>query len=73
MDRATLENLQRALDRKAAPRDIRNDLWSYLDKAERGDEDSIDLALILEKMELPEALEEFRRLLTKIIAREAPR
>ena len=74
MDRSIIDSLQRVLSRDiAAPEDIRHDLWSCLDLAPVGDEDALDLAFILEKMELPAALDEFQRTLSQICARKPPR
>jgi hypothetical protein len=73
MDRSMIDSLQRVLARTAAPEDIRIDLWACLDLAPIGDEDALDLLFILEKMELPAALDEFQRTLSRIGARELHR
>jgi hypothetical protein len=70
MDRSIIDNLQRVLAKSAAPEDIRNDLWAHLDLAPVSDEDALDLRFVLEKMELPAALDEFQRILSQIRARE---
>ncbi len=73
MDRSIIDSLQRVLARRAAPEDIRNDLWACLDLAPVGDEDALDLRFVLEKMELPAALDEFQRTLSQICARDPHR
>lgn len=70
MDRSIIDSLQRVLAKSAAPEDIRNDLWAYLDLVPDGDEDALDLRFVLEKMELPAALDEFRQILSQIRARD---
>jgi hypothetical protein len=74
MDRSIIDSLQRVLDRKdAAPEDLRDDLWACLDLAPVGDEDALDLRFLLEKMELPAALDEVQRVLSQIRHREPRR
>ena len=71
MDRAVIDSLQRVLARRSAsPEDLRNDLWACLDLVSDPDEDALDLRFILEKMELPSALDEFQRILSQIRALE---
>jgi hypothetical protein len=71
MDQAILDSLQQTLVKQGVtPHDVRNELWSHLDRAPLSDEDAIDLLLILEKMELPAALEEFQRTLSQILGRK---
>jgi hypothetical protein len=72
MDRSIIDSLQRVLTRRdATPEDIRNDLWACLDLVSADDADALDLRFLLEKMELPAALDEFHRTLCQILARGA--
>jgi hypothetical protein len=74
MEQSIIDSLQRVLGRKnAAPEDIRSDLRACLDLAPVGDEDALDLRFLLEKMELPAALDEFQRALSQIRDREPRR
>jgi hypothetical protein len=71
MDRSIIDSLQRVLGRRnVAPEDLRNDLWACLDLAPGDDDDALDLRFLLEKMELPAALDEFQRVLSQIRNRE---
>ncbi len=74
MDRSIIDSLERVLassssSSSSGSEDIRSSLWACLDHAPPGDEDAIDLRFVLEKLDLPAALEEFRRLLAEIRAR----
>lgn len=71
MDRSIIDSLERVLasSSTSGPDDIRSALWACLDDAPPGDEDALDLRFVLEKLDLPEALDEFRRLLAAISAR----
>ncbi len=72
MDRSIIDSLERVLASSSSssePEDIRSGLWACLDHAPPGDEDALDLRFVLEKLDLPAALEEFRRLLSEISAR----
>jgi hypothetical protein len=71
MDRFLIDNLHRVLARRnMAPEAIRNDLWDYLDLADGDDEDANDLRFVLEKVDMPAALDEFEQALGQIRARE---
>ncbi len=71
MDRSIIDALQHVLARRSvAPEDLRNDLRACLDLAPADDDDANELRFILEKMDLPAALDELQVALSQIRARE---
>lgn len=74
MDRSIIDTVQRILaERRGAPEEIRDDLLARLDLAHADDADANDLRFILEKMDMPAALDEFQMALSQIRARELRR
>jgi len=71
MNRSLIDNLHRVLaKRNVDPEAIRNDLWDCLDLAAGDDEDANDLRYVLEKVDMPAALDEFEQALAQIQARQ---
>jgi hypothetical protein len=74
MDRSILDTLQRILaERSRAPTALRDDLLACLDRAPADDPDATELGFLLEKLDLPAALDEVQRTLAQIRAREPHR
>jgi hypothetical protein len=74
MDRSILDTLQRILaERSRAPEALRNDLLACIDRAPVDDPDATELGFLLEKLDLPAALDAFQETLTQIRAREPRR
>lgn len=73
MNGPTLATLQQLLaDRKLGPEELRNDLLTCLDLTPEDDADANELRYLLEKMDLPAALDELQRTLAEICARPRP-
>lgn len=74
MDRSILDTLQRILaERNVAAADLRRDLLACLDRAPVDDPDATELGFLLEKMDLPAALEAFQQTLAEIRDRDPRR
>lgn len=70
MNRSIIDTLQSVLDGKlVAPEEIRNGLLACLDLAPSDDADANELRFVLEKMNRPAALDEFKLALSEIRSR----
>jgi hypothetical protein len=67
MDRAIIDTLQEILaGRIVGPEEVRNGLLACLDLATADDADAKELRFVLEKMDMPGALDEFKLTLAEI-------